>query len=42
MNRESGSPDAARRRLAVRIAVLLQGWERHRREGVVQAKLLSF
>ena len=32
MNRESGSPDAARRRLAVRIAVLLQGWERHRRD----------
>jgi hypothetical protein len=32
MKRESGSPDAARRRLAVRIAVLLQGWERHRRD----------
>ena len=32
MNRESGSPNAARRRLAVRIAVLLQGWERHRRD----------
>ena len=32
MIQESGSPDAARRRLAVRIAVLLQGWERHRRD----------
>ena len=32
MNRESGSLDAARGRLAIRIAVLLQGWERHRRD----------
>jgi hypothetical protein len=28
----AGSPDAARRRLAARIAILLQGWERHRRD----------
>jgi hypothetical protein len=32
MNRESGSSDAARRRLASRIALLLQGWERHLRD----------
>ncbi len=32
MNRESALPDAVRRRLASRIALLLQGWERHRRD----------
>lgn len=32
MNRESELPDAVRRRLASRISLLLQGWERHRRD----------
>ena len=32
MNRESGTPDAARRRLGSRIAFLLQGWERYGRD----------
>ena len=32
MNRETGVPAAVRQRLASRISLLLQGWERHHRD----------